>query len=194
MENIKDIITTIDFIVWGYISMKIWEFITPQKEMKVSEKYIEMLIIGLGINKISKPVVMLIPVWKIVFSVILPFVLSLVLPFILRKIFEINCVKSRMIKTITPLAWDFYFSKAKPSYIKVHFKDKDREPVVGWFGTSSFASSYPNSQDIYIEGIYTTHGKKLTGIKKNTMGILIKGEEILSIEFIEKNQNGGSNG
>lgn len=190
MENIKDIITTVDFIVWGYISMKIWEFITPQKEMKISEKYIEMLIIGLGIDKMSKLINLYFPIEKLFLSLFF----SLLFPFILRWIFEINCIKSRMIKTITPLAWDFYFSKAKPSYIKVHFKDKDREPIVGWFGVNSFASSYPNSQDIYIEGIYTTQGKKLTGIKKNTMGILIKGEEILSIEFIEKNQSGGSNG
>lgn len=182
MENIKEIIGIIDFIVWGYISLKIWEYITPQKEINISEKYIEMFIIGLLIDKFSKFLILHIN-WSKGWVLLL---ISIISPLILKKILEIECIKNKMIKTITPLAWDFYFRKASPSIIKVHFKDSSRDPIVGWFGEKSFASSYPNPQDIYIEGIYTVVDNKLTGIKKNTRGILIKGDEILSIEFINK--------
>lgn len=182
MGDIKEIIGIIDFIVWGYISLKIWEYITPQKEIKISEKYIEMFVIGLLIDKLSTIIVLHINWSKGLTS----FLISVISPLIFKRILEIKFIKNRMIKTIAPLAWDFYFGKASPSIVKVFFKDSEREPVVGWFGENSFASSYPHAQDIYIEGIYTVKDNKLIGIKKNTKGILIRAEEILSIEFITK--------
>lgn len=193
MENIKEIIGTLDFMIWGYILFKIWEYITPQREMKASEKYIEMLIVGLGIDKVASVIVKNINLDKIYICLLI----AISTPFIFIKILENKWIKSKIIKTLSPTAWDFYFNSSTHSLVKVHFKDGS-PPIVGWFGESSFVSSYPHSQDIYIQAIYKVTDNKLDSLKKNTMGILVRFEEVLYLEFIKKtesnnNENGGIN-
>lgn len=191
MENIKEIISALDFMIWGYIVFKIWEYITPQREMKASEKYIEMLIVGLGIDKVSSKIIEGTIYGKTYVSI----VIAVSSPFIFRKILKSNWVKRNIIKTLSPTSWDYYFSTAKYSLVKIHFKD-GREPVIGWFGKYSYVSSYPHPQDIYIEAIYKLNGNILGPVKKNTLGILVRFEDVLYIEFIKKTdvnnqENGG---
>jgi len=94
---------------------------------------------------------------------------------------------------LSPTAWDFYFDSSTYSLVKVHFKD-GRDPIVGWFGDNSFVSSYPHPQDIYLQAVYKVTDNKLGPLKKNTMGILVRFEEVLYLEFIKKTENNNENG
>ena len=52
----------------------------------------------------------------------------------------------------TPSAWDFAFSTREPGWVRV--RTADGTWVGGWFGENSFASSYPDPQELYLEAGY----------------------------------------
>lgn len=49
----------------------------------------------------------------------------------------------------TPSAWDFAFGNAQPGWVRVRLADGSW--VGGWFSTKSFASSFPEPQELYLE-------------------------------------------
>ena len=49
----------------------------------------------------------------------------------------------------TPSAWDVTFKSVPPTYVRIRMRDGSW--FAGWFGTNSYASSYPDAQGLYVE-------------------------------------------
>lgn len=84
----------------------------------------------------------------------------------------------------TPKAWDYFYSLGKPVWVLVHLKNGNK--IGGLFGDDSFASSFPNEQDIYLEEVWHVDEEGILLDKINqTAGLLINDKEIEYLEFFE---------
>jgi len=88
----------------------------------------------------------------------------------------------------TPKPWDFVFSQRKLYWIKVTLKNG--MVLAGKYGEKSFASSYPEEDQIYLEEAWLLNNKGgFNRPKKRTSGIIIMSSEILYVEFLKYEEN-----
>ena len=117
------------------------------------------------------------------------FLVILVIPFIvgvvaalLRRSAPVQAGLRRL-TTISPLptAWDFAFSLDRPCYVRVSLADGRR--LAGAFADESFAGSFPQRQDLFLERAWELGADGLLlGPVAGSAGIFIRQE---SIEFVE---------
>jgi len=94
----------------------------------------------------------------------------------------------RVLPHPTGRAWDFYFGLRKPCWIIVTLKDGKK--LGGKFSSSSFASSSPEPQQIYLEENWAINEDGgLERPRNETGGLLILSQEIESIEFFKFSNN-----
>lgn len=115
--------------------------------------------------------------------IILPFFT----PFFIPSLLGCSFISNHIISPV-PTAWDYVFSGRNPYWVILHLKDGRN--IGGVYGGNSFTSSYPNPQDIYLEEVWRLNDENLfiEPIEKSN-GILIKMDEIASIEFFEYTQD-----
>jgi hypothetical protein len=81
----------------------------------------------------------------------------------------------------TPRAWDFAFKQGGPFYVRVKLRDGERLGV--FFGEYSFASAYPEPEDLFLEEAWRLgdDGSFLEPIA-GTAGLLIP---LMSVDLVE---------
>ena len=84
----------------------------------------------------------------------------------------------------SPKAWDYFFSKGSACWVVITLKSG--RVIGGFYGTESFASSFPNEEDLYLELLcdMTPEGR-LNGIAPLTLGGMIRMEEVELLEFFK---------
>jgi len=88
-----------------------------------------------------------------------------------------------------PSAWDRVFSNITTKWVIVRLKNGGR--IYGYLGTNSYASSDPQERDLYIS--HVVHPAKDRFVfAKDTAGIYLRGDEIVSIEMLEPPSAGNS--
>lgn len=109
-----------------------------------------------------------------------------------RKIFSL--LKLKNIRLI-PKSWDYQFGKEEPYWILITLKDGNK--IGGFFGTHSFASSFPAEEDLYIEELWEIDEEgRFEQPIENSGGCLVRRNDINFIEFFKlsekevKNKNG----
>lgn len=81
-----------------------------------------------------------------------------------------------------PTAWEYKFSSTtSPVWVLVTLKGGGR--IAGIFGSGSFASSEATERDIYIQQLFTIHDDGPWQAVPRSDGILIKHDQIQTIEF-----------
>lgn len=81
-----------------------------------------------------------------------------------------------------PKAWDYFFGKRKACWVIVTLKSG--RVIGGYYGTESFASSFPHEEDLYLELLCNmTPDGRLSGITSLTFGGIIRMEEVELLEF-----------
>ena len=63
---------------------------------------------------------------------------------------------------------------------------KNGEEIVGYFGSQSYATSFPNDGSIYLEKTCTKDENGNIDILQDSDGILIANNKYLSIQFFKK--------
>ena len=82
----------------------------------------------------------------------------------------------------TPSAWDFAFGRSTASWVRVRYADG--RWIGGWFGDQSYASSFPNPQEIYVqEGWVIDDEGKFTNILHAPGGMIIRCANAVSVDF-----------
>jgi hypothetical protein len=85
---------------------------------------------------------------------------------------------------LTPKAWDFVWEQDRRFYAIVTFTDGSR--VGGGWANKSWASGFPNEEDVYFEVVYfVTEEGHLGAVVPHTAGVLLKRADIRSIELID---------
>ena len=178
------------FVAPGFISLKIWGLINPSRKILISESLIEAIIFS-SFNYIFTIWLYLLLkktsyVWIYYLTVLLIF--PSLLPKLLKLILNTKLFKDINISLI-PKSWDYFFSKNECCFMLIHLNNGGM--IGGLYGTDSFASSYPEKEDIYLQEIWKidTEGnflEKITGSK----GLLVNHDVIEYIELFNIPEGG----
>lgn len=83
-----------------------------------------------------------------------------------------------------PTAWDYILTLPKDHYYFVIATLVDGSKVAGAFASRSYAASYPNDLDLYLEVVYTLDDEGQFGHPVvSSAGILLRRADIRSLEF-----------
>ena len=82
----------------------------------------------------------------------------------------------------TPTAWDFAFSDRGEGWVRV--QTSEGVWMGGWYGGSSFASSYPDPRELYLEvGYAMNNDGTFVGTVSAPGGIYIRCDDIRLVDF-----------
>ncbi|WP_157446539.1 DUF6338 family protein [Cellulosimicrobium sp. TH-20] len=82
----------------------------------------------------------------------------------------------------TPSAWDFAFNRASVGWVRVQ---TPHGWVGGWFGEDSFASSFPDPQELFIEvGYIMEEDGTFSSEISAPGGVLVNCREVRRVDFI----------
>jgi len=179
--------TPVLIIVWvapGFISLKIWSLVHPSQKIRISESIIEAIIFS-GFTYIATIWLFFLIrdisfIWVYFLAVL---IVSVLCPILLKNILGSKFLKQKTISLI-PKSWDYFFWKKKCCFMLVHV-EKGRV-IGGLYGPDSFASSYPEKEDIYLQEVWKIDekGKFLERIP-GSKGLLVNSDVIEYIEFFD---------
>lgn len=180
------------FVLPGFVSVKVYHSIIPIDIRKPAQSIVELVFYGALNLGIILPFVILVRSYildtPILFAVVAAFGL-LIVPTAIGFGFA-HFRRSRLMNRLgllhpIPVAWDYYFDKRKPAFVL--FSLKSGEMVGGYYGPDSFASSFPNREDIYIEKVcrLNVNNGQIVGFVPDSDGMLIRREDCDAIQFFQ---------
>lgn len=90
---------------------------------------------------------------------------------------------ARWIHIPYPTVWDFVFENRDPMFVLVHLKTG--EVLAGFWGNDSYAGSFPNDGDIYLEAVYhLTETGELSEPVQNSRGVILRKSEYFYVELL----------
>jgi hypothetical protein len=183
-DTIK-IITT--YVLPGFISLKVWSFISPSEKRHIQDIILELVIYSLLNYIIMNWLVTLAlqsgnEVFINLSTIFVSIVTPIIWPIIIKNVIDLKLLRGKIIHP-TKSAWDFFFSKAKPCFALVHLKDKRK--VGGLFYDQSFASSMDEAFDIYIMQVWEIKDGRFIKPIKGSLGIWLNSSVIEFIEFFD---------
>jgi hypothetical protein len=114
-------------------------------------------------------------------AILLLFVTPVAWPLILVSIFKSKRLASR-IQIPYPTAWDFFFDQREPGFLLIHLTNGTL--LGGYWGANSYAGSFPNDGDIYLEAVYSIDETGKFGQPiANTRGVLLRKEQYSYVEL-----------
>ncbi len=179
------------FVAPGFISLKIWGLIQPSQKILISESLIEAIIfssfnyiVTIWLYFLTRDTNLF---WVYLCSVLIVF--PVLWPLLLKRILSFKSF-NKINTSLIPKSWDYFFSKGESCFMLIHLNNG--RIIGGLYGMGSFASSYPEKEDIYLEEVWKVdaEGKfieKVIGSK----GLLINQDLIEYIELFDV--NGGEN-
>lgn len=180
------------FFIPGFISVKIYDLLVPSAERDFSKSLFEVIGYScLNFAALSWLIILIhsgnfhnehkIQYFMLLFCII--FIVPVLWPFAFLKLSSCKIIAKHILHPIRK-PWDYVFGKKESSWIIVHLKDGRR--IGGKFDTSSFASSYPAEEQIYLEEVWHLNekGEFIKPIERSK-GIIILGGEVLSVEFFK---------
>lgn len=114
-------------------------------------------------------------------AILLLVITPIIWPLVLVSIFKSKRVAQR-IQIPYPTAWDFFFDQREPAFALVHLNNE--KLLGGYCGGNSYAGSYPNDGDIYLEAVYSVdESGRFDHVIPNSRGVLLRKEQYSYIEL-----------
>ena len=180
------------FFVPGFISTKIWNLLVPSEVRKISDYVLETVsyscinlavlywLIKIVINQEFR---MEHPNLTNFYILAILFILPIIWPILVFRILNLDFLKGRIIHP-TPKSWDYFFGLGVPCYVLIHLKNG--KLIGGLYGGDSFASSFPNKEDMYLQEVWGVNEKGEFQQKiENTRGLWISKDFFDYIEFLD---------
>jgi hypothetical protein len=197
MDFLNDfsLIKFIVFFIPGFISIKIWGLIVANDQKKVSDYVLEVISYSCFNFALFSWLILLMNKhldWfnQHYYIVIISYLLMILIGPI---IWPITIYKIRTSKYFCehflipiPKSWDFFFSKREECFILIHLTNGSK--IGGIYSENSYSSSYPESEDLYLEEVWDVdkNGNFIEKLK-DTKGIWIPKSSYTYIEFFELN-------
>jgi hypothetical protein len=185
------IVLFIAFFVPGFIALKTYDLFVPGEVRDSSQSLIEavayscinyallswLLLIDGHLNLAMEA-----PIWH---GIIMFFIL-LVSPVALAsgywRLRNTGFIK-RYLRHPTPKPWDYIFGKQESFWIIIELTDGTI--VGGVYDTSSFASSFPTKEQLYLQQEWELSEHKFIKPKERSSGILVSEKNIKVIRFFK---------
>jgi hypothetical protein len=177
--DIKNLELLIIFVAPGFISLKVWGLLNSSPRFRLSQSLIEAVIYSCW-NAVF--FVWLFDILKAVHPIIAYGVVCIVLP-VLWPVLVYKLSKIRFFKTrLTPTAWDHFFNLKEDCFILLHLKNG--QILGGLYTDKSFASAYPEKEDLYLSELWRLDEKgEFQERIENSGGLLVNFEEVSFIEI-----------
>jgi hypothetical protein len=121
------------------------------------------------------------PIRYSVAAILLLLVMPIVWPLVLVAVFKSKRL-ARRIQIPYPTAWDFFFDQRETGFVLVHLAND--KLLGGYWGGNSYAGSFPNDGDIYLEAVYSIDDAGRFGEPiPNTRGVLLRKEQYSYVEL-----------
>lgn len=180
------------FFIPGFISLKVYTLLIPSGRKDFSKSLFE--IIGYSSLNFAALWWLIIIIhsgifyneYKVLYFLALIFIffiMPVLWPFILLKISSWGPIARRILNPI-PTPWDYVFNKRESYWVIAHLKNGKK--IGGIFGKNSFASSYPDEEQIYLEEVWQLNDQNGFEAKiERSNGIIIFRDEVLALEFFK---------
>jgi Family of unknown function (DUF6338) len=174
------------FFIPGFIALQVAALVTPTSDSDFTKRV--PLAIGYSALNYAVLQIILIPVAvsrlphladaaKFLFTFIVP----VFYPFIAKRVRDAQLFG---FTNSYPRAWDFYFSRRLKRWVRVYMKDGST--VLGWYGASSTATTYPVDEQIYIEELFDANPQtNAWEPRASSDGAIICMSDVLYIEFFK---------
>lgn len=84
----------------------------------------------------------------------------------------------------TPTAWDHVFRDRGPCFVRARLKDGGW--VGGWFGTRSYASSYPQTTELFLQSAWRMNPDgSFADRVAGSAGVYLRAQDVDLVEFLE---------
>lgn len=199
--SIQAVMVVIVFLIPGFVASRVLSYAYPTSEPS-DARLILTAIMHSCINYALLSWVFILS-WKklwylnTAFLVFLALVTLFVSPVLttlgLLKLLEKNWIR-RLRQTFglphpVPKAWDYFFRRGIPCWVIATLKSG--RVIGGLYGSNSFASSYPSTEDVYLEQLCNmTPEGTMAGITALTVGGIIRMEDVELLEFFEYGREG----
>jgi hypothetical protein len=93
----------------------------------------------------------------------------------------------------TPRGWDHFVKANHEFWVLFHWKNG--KVSGGYFGENSYASTFPQDPEIYVEEMYHVNDRgELVEIVENTLGAVVRLSECERVEFLKVERKGTADG
>lgn len=176
----------------GLVSMHVYRWFFPAKDIDWKTALIEALFYGVLNFGLSLPI--LIPIHRNNFYIdhVTLYVISMMVVIVVLPVawpillYFISKQKNWMqyIQLPFPTSWDYYFGKRRKCFVLVHLKNGKK--IAGYFGSSSYATSFPRQGDLYLEKVIKVDKNgKFIGVISRSDGMIITSDVYDYIEIFK---------
>lgn len=121
------------------------------------------------------------PLRYVAAAILVLFITPILWPLVLVWIFKSKRIAGR-IQIPYPTAWDYFFNRCEAGFVLIHLSNG--KLIGGYWGANSYAGSFPNDGDIYLEAMYAIDERGHFGEPMpNTRGALLSREQYLYLEM-----------
>ena len=172
-------------IIPGFVSLKVWTLINPTARLKIADYLLDIIAFS-TLNFVALSWLLAIttgsPLWLRVVAGIGVFVgAPAVWPVLLRRTLNWRALRGRIVHPV-PLAWDHFFGKGDSCFVLIHLKNGN--VIGGLYTGESFASSYPEPQEVYLSEVWRVDEQgRFRDRIEGTKGVLVNHQVIEYIEF-----------
>ena len=188
--ELDSIVLFVLFVFPGLISMHIYRLLLPAKDIDWKNVVVQALFYSSLNFALCLPILVPIhrasfpethPYWYVILLMAVLLVSPVLLPIIWAILLRWKWLMNKL-QLPFPTAWDYFFNLRKIVFVLIHLKDGSM--VGGYYGPDSYATSFPNEGDIFLEAVFHVNEKGEFGDKiEDTGGILIKKNDYTFIEF-----------
>lgn len=174
----------------GLVSLQVYRLLMPARPLEWKDALLQGLFYSIVNFAILFPLVLFVvsgrnidehPVRYYLCVVLLLLAAPAVWPFVLRAVFRAKGLR-RWINLPYPTPWDFFFDDRTPSFLLIRLKNG--KSLGGYWGPNSFAGSFPNDGDIYLEAAYSVRADgTFDSPIEGTRGALVRRDQYECIEL-----------
>jgi Family of unknown function (DUF6338) len=178
------------FLVPGFIAIKIYELLVPTRPRDYANQILEIItysMVNLGVMSWailllhSKHFAENHPIWYLIglFGVVV--LSSAMLAIAVFKI-RVSRFANRWMQHPIPRSWDYFFMQKRRCWVLFHLRNGTK--IGGFYGENSYASSYPDEQDVYVEEVWRVDntGRFIERVDRST-GMVIQYKDCELMEF-----------
>ncbi len=179
------------FVVPGFLSLKVYDLLVPGERRDFTKALPEAISFSALNFSFFFPVYAILPidfanyypVRFLVFLVLVFLIAPVLWPIVWLRISRIGFL-ARHLRSPIPKPWDWLFGKTESYWVIVHLTDGGK--IGGRFDTRSFASDFPEEEQLYLEEVWNLDetGVFVSRVDR-TRGILILSKDISSVELFE---------